>query len=129
MDLDAFIQQAKADAKKPKKRKARAPDKSTDFERTKEYLRQLRLDSCIPVSVHLRINTQYCRCSARYTSINSTLLVKKEGNSLTHYEQITNAEDYPDLPRVLEERKTRIGHCPACFESTVHKKLWEGPAT
>lgn len=127
MSLEALIADAKRIAKQPKKaRGARVrPEGGEAFRRTKEELLAMKLEACVPTSVHLRMTTQTCECGEVMNSINNWPLVKRVSSALTHYEAIdtqdpTALSKYDDLPRFIECRNINIPWCESCFANATY---------
>ena len=119
MDLNDFIAQAVAlkaapKAKKPKVKKA---DKDEAFKKTQAELRALRLEACVPTSVHLFITHQECECGERFISVNKNPLVKRVGKNLVYFEQIKTRETfdrYATLPYYQEIQVKNLHTCSSC---------------
>lgn len=124
MGLDALI----ADAKRRKGLKSPKRSKKADtgedaFKRTKEYLRQLKLEACIPESVHLKVTHQTCACGQEYQCINQWPLVKKVSKSLTHFEAYEDIQEFSGLPRFTDVQQIKVPFCEVCFDKSVY--TWE----
>lgn len=126
MSLDALIADAKARAKVAKKTKAKARRElpGEAFHRTVEELRQMKLDACVPVSVHLRMTIQTCECGEVFNSINSWPLVMRKSPTLTHFEAVKSDDPnalapYNALPRFLEIKRVDIPWCETCFANAT----------
>jgi hypothetical protein len=122
MNLDELIADAhrRKGLKSPKRSKR--VDTKSDYHRTKEELRALALERCIPVSIHLRMIRQTCTCGEVYQSVNTTPLIKRVSPSLTHFEAHEDITPFDMLPRYLEIAETELPYCQACFnpeETTV----------
>jgi len=130
MSLDAFIADAvrRAELKKLKPR-AKAVPKDDAYRRTKEELRKMQLDACIPKSIHLRITYQDCECGASYESVNQTPLVLCVGKNLKHYEphEAIHGDEYAPLPRYMEIRHVNIPYCPDCFANAHTVEVKDEP--
>jgi len=135
MSLDAFIADAKLRAKSPKapKRGQRVrPDGGEAYRRTKEELLQMKLEACVPVSVHLRTTYQTCKCGSTFESVNSWPLVKRVSPSLTHFEAVKDQDprtlsQYNTLPRFIENRSVEVPWCPDCFANATYFELVDEP--
>lgn len=123
MGLDALIADAKRrkGLKSPKRSKSASAD--TTFKQTKEYLRQLKLEACIPESVHLRVTHQTCACGEEYQCINQWPLVKKVSTSLTHFEAYEDILKFSGLPRFTDVQQIKIPFCEVCFVKSTY--TWE----
>ncbi len=123
MGLEALIADAKRrkGLKRPKRSKAETGD--DQFKRTKEYLRQLKLDACIPESVHLKATHQTCACGEEYQCINQWPLVKKVSKTLTHFEAYENINEFSGLPRFTDVIQVKIPFCEVCFVKSTY--TWE----
>ena len=122
MNLQELIADAKRrqEAKKTRAPRPKKKDGEDAVAQTKEYLRQLKLDACVPVSVHLRVTHQTCECGAHHESVNNYPLIKKESPSLTHYESVVSENpadlsQYNDLPRFIDVTKVYVPWCEDCF--------------
>lgn len=121
MNLDELI----ADARKRKgtktpKRSTKGNTGSGIVRQTKEELRKIRLDNCVPVSIHLRTTTQYCECGETWHSVNTVPLVKRVGTNLTHFEPHDDLSEFNDLPRIVEEFSVAIPYCDTCLANAQH---------
>ena len=118
------LQELIADAVKRKGMKSprRSDSKKTEdsYKNTKEQLRILALERCIPESIHLRITHQTCKCGVEYKAINSVPLVKCVGKNLTHYRPEENLEVYHRLPYFIETLEVAIPYCPECLPNVTH---------
>lgn len=127
MNLDTLIAEAKARAKAPKKAKgARVrPEGGDAYQRTKAELLQMKLDACVPISVHLRLTTQTCECGEVMNSVNTWPLVKRTSPSLTHFEAIDTQDPnalskYNHLPRFIEVAEVIVPWCETCFANATY---------
>lgn len=126
MSLEALIADAKRLSKKTVKRtrtSREAPGEA--FYRTKEELRQMKLDACAPVSVHLRVTYQKCECGAALQSVNTYPLVKRVSPILTWFEAIKSQDpgtlsQYNELPRFIETRYVDVPWCEDCFANATY---------
>ena len=126
MNLDELIADAKRRKGLKRSKRSRKSDTGEDaFKRTKEYLRQLKLEACVPVSVHLRVTHQTCECGAVRECVNQVPLVKKVSVSLTHFEahEIIHDAEYGSLPRFIDVVKVDVPYCEDCFVNA--KYTWE----
>jgi hypothetical protein len=129
MSLEAFIAEAKARAKaKPGRKVASRPTPGESYQRTREELLQMKLDACVPVSVHLRITYQQCECGERYESVNTWPLIKRVSPTLTHYEAVRSQDPnalapYHALPRFVEFKEVQVPWCDTCFANATHVEV------
>ena len=123
MNLDELI----ADARRRKgvkapKRSAKRAAPADDYHRTKEELRAMRLEACVPTSIHLRTTTQHCQCGEVYHSMNNVPLVLRTSTTLNHYEPHEDLKDFDALPRFIETISINISHCDSCFRNSTFVK-------
>lgn len=125
MSLEALIADAKKRANAPKKA-PRSRAKAVDaYYKTKEELLAMKLEACVPVSVHLRVTYQTCECGSKFESVNTWPLVKRVSPSLTHFEAVESQdpgtlEKYNHLPRFIETRKVYVPWCEDCFANATY---------
>ncbi len=121
MNLDTLIADAKALKAEAKKAKAKPKPKpkDSDYVQTVEYIRQLKLERCRPISVHLYITVQKCTCGHEYESVNQTPLLKRQSDSLTHFEPCKHPADYTHLPSFIERKTVHIDWCEHCFSHVL----------
>ena len=120
MNLDDLVKDAvkRKGEKKRSPRRSSRPEPTADYQRTKEELRQLMLDACVPTSVHLMITEQRCECGEVYQSVNALPLVKCVGEKLTHFkgvESYRSMQEYDHLPKVIDRKVVDIPYCETCF--------------
>ena len=131
MNLTDLIADALKRSKTTPKKAKRGKVKDL-IKRTKEELRELLLERCVPESIHLRVIRQTCKCGAEFSSINTVPLVKCVGPTLTHYRPEENLAKYDTLPYFIEPIKVDIPYCTECLpyaiyiEPTVPEKLIHG---
>lgn len=126
MNLDELIADAKRRKGLKSPKRSRKSDTGEDsFKRTKEYLRQLKLEACIPESIHLRVTHQTCECGAVRECVNQLPLVKKVSPSLVHYEayEKIHGEGLNTLPRFIDVTKVDVPYCEDCFVNATY--TWE----
>jgi hypothetical protein len=128
MSLEALIADAKKRAKAPKKAPRSRSNAADAYYRTKEELLAMKLEACVPVSVHLRVTYQACECGAALQSVNTWPLVKRVSPSLTHFEAVESQNPgdlskYNDLPRFLEVRKVDVPWCEDCFANATYVEV------
>ena len=126
MNLDELIADAKRrkGLKSPKRSRKSATGEDA-FKQTKEYFRQLKLEACIPESIHLRVTHQTCECGAVRECVNQVPLVKKVSPSLVHFEahEHIHGEEYDSLPRFIDVIKVDVPYCEDCFVNATY--TWE----
>lgn len=127
MNLDALIADAKKLSKKKpaSKRRTSREAPGADFYRTKEELRQMQLDACVPISVHLRVNYQTCECGNKLQAVNTYPLVKRVSPRLTWFEAVKSEDpgtlsQYNHLPRFIEVRRVEVPWCEDCFANATY---------
>jgi len=116
MNLDDLIADAMKRKKEKPKRASRAkPDDA--YRATKEELRKLQLDQCVPVSIHLKMTEQICECGESFCSVNCTPLVKCVSKTVTHYrpQEVIHGPEYDMLPRYIHMKRVEIPYCETCF--------------
>ena len=133
MDFDTLVAEAVKlkGAKKKAPRRSSRPTQGDAYRQTKEELRKLQLERCVPESVHLRLTDQECECGEHMQSVNTVPLVKCVGPTLTHFRGVNSfAEmaEYNDLPRVIEITKIHVPYCETCFaNASVTVQAPQGP--
>lgn len=118
--LDELIADAvrRKGMKTPRRSGAKKPEDS--FKNTKEQLRIMALERCIPESIHLRITHQTCKCGTEYEAVNSVPLVKCVSKNLTHFRPEEDLEVYHRLPYFIETLQVDIPYCPKCLPDVTH---------
>ena len=129
MNLQELIADSKLRAGQKKPRRTR-PEKDS-FALTKEELRKLKLEQCVPQSIHLRLVQQICECGNKMTVINQGPLVKKVSPSLTHFEyhEDIHKDDYAALPRFIEVSQMDVMYCEDCFVNAHYVEVPREKAT
>ncbi len=113
MNLEDLIADAvKRKAIKPPRK---AAETKAALKKTREELRTITLERCIPESVHLRTTAQTCQCGATYECINYVPLVKCVSPNITHFRPEEDLTDYSELPIFIETQLVTLPYCAACL--------------